>query len=138
MKRVRVAAKEGGDHVRLFVTREEIGDYLGLTIETVSRNLGKLRHLRYLDFLSVKGIDDSSLMSLSRLGVLEVLQIRDSTGPTLAGIERLRKALRGRQSFPLLESGGIGGFEGLPSALKRAEGSKTKGPGRHGTTPRVG
>ncbi|MDR3494399.1 MAG: helix-turn-helix domain-containing protein [Ancalomicrobiaceae bacterium] len=36
-------AKDDGGRIRLFVTREEIGDYLGLTIETVSRNLGKLR-----------------------------------------------------------------------------------------------
>jgi len=67
---------------------------------SVMRRLGRLRHLRQLDFLTVKGIDDASLMNLSRLDALEVLQIRDSSGPTLAGIERLRKAMKKRYWTP--------------------------------------
>ena len=35
--------------IQVFMTREEIGDYLGLKIETVSRNFGKLRRMRLIE-----------------------------------------------------------------------------------------
>ncbi|MDR3376761.1 MAG: helix-turn-helix domain-containing protein [Ancalomicrobiaceae bacterium] len=62
------SAHDGGDHIRLFVTREEIGDYLGLTIETVSRNLGKLRRsgIIALDHADrIRLIDHSALAAIA-------------------------------------------------------------------------
>ncbi len=49
--------------IRIFVTREEIGDYLGLTIETVSRCFGKLKSagiikLDQADRVCVKNLAD--------------------------------------------------------------------------------
>jgi CRP/FNR family transcriptional regulator len=43
-----MARREGGDAFALPMTRRDIGDYLGLTIETVSRTLTRLRQLGLL------------------------------------------------------------------------------------------
>jgi CRP/FNR family transcriptional regulator len=40
---------KGGDRLTLELTRTDIADFLGLTIETVSRNLTKLRQRRIID-----------------------------------------------------------------------------------------
>lgn len=42
-------AKDGHTIIDLPMTRSDIGDFLGLTIETVSRTFTKLRHLRIID-----------------------------------------------------------------------------------------
>lgn len=42
-------AKDGHVIIDLPMTRSDIGDFLGLTIETVSRTFTKLRHLRIID-----------------------------------------------------------------------------------------
>ena len=58
--------------IKISMTREEIGDYLGLTIETVSRNLGKLRRqgvisvdqsdrIRILDQSTLTAIADQAI-----------------------------------------------------------------------------
>jgi CRP-like cAMP-binding protein len=45
----RQVEKGGGDRLTLELTRTDIADFLGLTIETVSRNLTKLRQRRIID-----------------------------------------------------------------------------------------
>ena len=55
--------------MKLYLTRQEIGDYLGLTLETVSRAFSKLRDMRVIAVLgsdSVAIIDEERLRELTR------------------------------------------------------------------------
>jgi CRP-like cAMP-binding protein len=56
----------GDDHadIRLVMTRQEIADYLGLTIETVSRSLGKLKHR---GVVSIRKLDEICIHDVCRL-----------------------------------------------------------------------
>ena len=58
--------RQGDDHadVRLVMTRQEIADYLGLTIETVSRSLGKLKRR---DVVSIRKLDEICIHDVCRL-----------------------------------------------------------------------
>jgi CRP/FNR family transcriptional regulator len=49
------------------MTRTDIGDYLGLTIETVSRSLSKLKRDRVVRFLTAQ---DLQIVDAKRLGQL--------------------------------------------------------------------
>jgi CRP-like cAMP-binding protein len=60
----------GGDdeaHVRLAMTRSEIADYLGLTIETVSRNLTQLKRR---GLVSISKLDEITVHDVCRLCLL--------------------------------------------------------------------
>jgi len=50
--------------LKLYLTRQEVGDYLGLTLETVSRSFTKLRHLRVL---ALVGTDAVAILDRKRL-----------------------------------------------------------------------
>jgi len=50
--------------VRLTMTRQEIADYLGLTIETVSRSLTKLRSA---SVVSINNLDEICIHDVCRL-----------------------------------------------------------------------
>ena len=62
--------------IRLTMTRQEIGDYLGLTIETVSRLLGKLRRRGMV-----------SMDKLDEIHVHDVCQLCRHTGTQLPRAE---------------------------------------------------
>ena len=53
--------------VELHLTREETADYLGLTLETVSRSFSKLKHMRLISFASAQLVT-----VLDRKGLREV------------------------------------------------------------------
>jgi CRP-like cAMP-binding protein len=55
------------DPFKLHLTRQEIGDYLGLTLETVSRSFTKLRQLR---ILALVGTDAVAVLDQKRLRAL--------------------------------------------------------------------
>jgi len=55
------------DPLKLHLTRQEIGDYLGLTLETVSRSFTRLRHLR---ILALVGTDAVAILDRKRLHAL--------------------------------------------------------------------
>ncbi|WP_198586059.1 helix-turn-helix domain-containing protein [Pararhizobium haloflavum] len=55
------------DCLRLPMTRSEIADYLGLTIETVSRNITKLRQRRIIELLEPSSIRILDLDRLRRI-----------------------------------------------------------------------
>ncbi|TMJ24815.1 MAG: Crp/Fnr family transcriptional regulator, partial [Alphaproteobacteria bacterium] len=52
------------DPLKLHLTRQEIGDYLGLTLETVSRSFTRLRQLR---ILALVGTDAVAILDRKRL-----------------------------------------------------------------------
>lgn len=58
--------RAGGDHadIRLTLMRQEIADYLGLTIETVSRSLTKLKRC---DIMSIGRLDEIRIHNVCRL-----------------------------------------------------------------------
>lgn len=67
----RRAAGRGGDEtvVELPMTRSDIGDFLGLTIETVSRTFTKLRQLRVIELeqsVTVRLLDTVALQELAK------------------------------------------------------------------------
>jgi len=67
----RRAAKRGGDEtvVELPMTRSDIGDFLGLTIETVSRTFTKLRQLQAIELeqsVTVRLRDSAALDELAK------------------------------------------------------------------------
>ena len=53
--------------LKLHLTRQEIGDYLGLTLETVSRSFTKLRHLH---IVALVGADAVAILDPKRLYAL--------------------------------------------------------------------
>jgi CRP/FNR family transcriptional regulator len=56
-----------GDRLALPMTRTDIGDYLGLTIETVSRSLSRLKRDKVIRFASAQDVE---IVSLDRLAEL--------------------------------------------------------------------
>ena len=56
-----------GQDVTLSMTREDIADYLGLTIETVSRTLSQLEREGVIAFVSARNISVRNLMILQEL-----------------------------------------------------------------------
>ena len=65
MRRMQLKGRQ--DMVSLPMTRTDIGDYLGLTIETVSRSLSKLKRDRIVRFLTAQ---DLQIADPKRLAVL--------------------------------------------------------------------
>jgi CRP/FNR family transcriptional regulator len=65
MRRMQLKGKQ--DRVSLPMTRTDIGDHLGLTIETVSRSLSKLKRDRIVRFLTAQ---DLQIIDAKRLGQL--------------------------------------------------------------------
>ena len=57
--------------IRLSMTRTDIGDYLGLTIETVSRSLSKLKRDRVVRFLTAQDLQIADPKRLSALAGAE-------------------------------------------------------------------
>jgi CRP-like cAMP-binding protein len=57
----------GGDAVELPMSRQDIADYLGLTIETVSRTLTHLEHAAAIELPSSRRIVLRNRSALSRL-----------------------------------------------------------------------
>jgi CRP/FNR family transcriptional regulator len=62
-----VAHGRPGNPISLPMTRAEIGDYLGLTLETVSRTMTQLRKLGAIDLDNVNVVRIASLETLRRL-----------------------------------------------------------------------
>jgi CRP/FNR family transcriptional regulator len=60
--------------VKLHLTRQEVGDYLGLTLETVSRSFTKLRQLRVL---ALVGSDGVAILDRKRLYALAQMSPSD-------------------------------------------------------------
>ena len=56
-----------GQDITLSMTREDIGDYLGLTIETVSRTLSQLEREGVIAFVSARRISVKNLIALQDL-----------------------------------------------------------------------
>ena len=52
----------------LHMSRGEIGDYLGLTIETVSRSMGKLKHRGLIGLVGGDGVVVLDALKLRALG----------------------------------------------------------------------
>ncbi|TCQ25849.1 helix-turn-helix domain-containing protein [Rhizobium sp. PP-CC-3G-465] len=53
-----IADRQGGlEHIELSMSRQDIADYLGLTIETVSRGLTKLRDTGFIKFHGLRVLD---------------------------------------------------------------------------------
>lgn len=63
-RRQRDAAPGARVIAELPITRSEIGEYLGLTIETVSRQLSKLKSERVIDFKSTRVFEVADLTAL--------------------------------------------------------------------------
>jgi len=61
----RTQLKGGAQQVHLPITRTDIGDYLGLTIETVSRSLSKLKRDRVIRFGTPHDIEIADLARLA-------------------------------------------------------------------------
>lgn len=61
----RTQLKGGAQQVHLPITRTDIGDYLGLTIETVSRSLSKLKRDRVIRFATPHDIEIADLARLA-------------------------------------------------------------------------
>jgi CRP-like cAMP-binding protein len=57
-------AGEDRETIRITMTRQEMADYLGLTIETVSRNLSKLKRL---GLVSIRNLDEICIQDVCRL-----------------------------------------------------------------------
>jgi CRP-like cAMP-binding protein len=57
-------AGEDRETIRIAMTRQEMADYLGLTIETVSRNLSKLKRL---SLVSIRNLDEICIRDVCRL-----------------------------------------------------------------------
>ncbi len=64
-----------GSQIQLPMTRSDIADLLGLTIETVSRSLSRLRHLNFID-----------IKRNSEIRLLDVAQLRNLAGLELDGL----------------------------------------------------
>jgi CRP/FNR family transcriptional regulator, nitrogen fixation regulation protein len=63
-----LAERQGGlDSVDLVMSRTDIGDYLGMTIETVSRSISKLRSLGILRLKSLRCIEILEIEKLRQL-----------------------------------------------------------------------
>ena len=62
-----VRREQPGDPVSLPMSRTDIADYLGLTIETVSRTLTKLKTDRLIEFLDEKHVRMSQLRELREI-----------------------------------------------------------------------
>src|SRR4029453_19386397 len=58
----------GGTPLVLHMSRGEIGDYLGLTIETVSRNMGKLKKRGLIGLVGADGVVVLEEAKLRRVG----------------------------------------------------------------------
>lgn len=62
-----VAERQGGDHALLAMGRQDMADYLGLTIETVSRMLTQLQHQRLVTFTGCRRFHVTNQAALRRL-----------------------------------------------------------------------
>ena len=58
----------GGDVIDLPMSRTDIGDYLGLTIETVSRSISKLRDMGIIRLRSTRSVEVLRLEKLYQIG----------------------------------------------------------------------
>jgi len=67
MSRRQIAAGESGDPLHLPMSRTDIADYLGLTIETVSRTLSQLRRDGVIDLPSTQSVVFRDMEALSDL-----------------------------------------------------------------------
>jgi CRP/FNR family transcriptional regulator len=67
----RMQLKGRMDTVSLPMTRTDIGDYLGLTIETVSRSLSKLKRDRVVRFLTAQDLQIADPKRLAALAGAE-------------------------------------------------------------------
>lgn len=57
--------------IELMMTRQDIADYLGLTIETVSRAFGKLRREKIIDIYSAHTVEILDMDTLSELALAD-------------------------------------------------------------------
>ncbi len=55
------------EHVSLAMTRQDIADYLGLTVETVSRTLARLRRGAFIELTTAREIGLTNLAGLRSL-----------------------------------------------------------------------
>ena len=63
--------KERGHLIELAMTRQDIADYLGLTIETVSRAFGKLKRERVIDIYSAHTVEIMDQAALEALALAD-------------------------------------------------------------------
>jgi CRP/FNR family transcriptional regulator len=78
----RTQLKAQGNKILLPMTRTDIGDYLGLTIETVSRSLSRLKRERVLRFASAQDVDILDPARLAKFAGAEDEWMPGMTVPT--------------------------------------------------------
>jgi len=81
--------RDGDDHanIRLTMTRQEIADYLGLTIETVSRLLGRLKRR---GLITIERLDEICVNDVCRLCRLTGRHLTRGRWCSSQGIEQSR------------------------------------------------